>query len=323
MSMKKILFFLLFVTFPLFSQTNGINYQAVIYSPTGQQLPGANNQKFPLSNKTICLLFSIIDSNNVTEYAEKIIITTDRYGVVNHLIGSGTQVGGYATNFNGIIWNSTAKNLKVELDILANCSDYTFLSNEPFTSVPFALYAANAGTPGPAGPAGPQGPTGATGPQGIPSATGPQGPIGVAGPTGPQGIQGLTGPTGPTGPQGLLPNGTQIGNTTFWDGSQWVINSNTIYNDGQRVIIGTNQIESSSILSINANDKGILIPRMSLSQKNAIVFPATGLLIYQLDSSPGFYYFNGTAWVTLLTTNQNSSSSSNATNSLIYTIQGF
>jgi hypothetical protein len=70
--MKKILFFLLFVTLPLFSQTNGINYQAVIYSPTGQQLPGANNQKFPLSNKTICLLFSIIDSNNVTEYAEKL-----------------------------------------------------------------------------------------------------------------------------------------------------------------------------------------------------------------------------------------------------------
>jgi hypothetical protein len=205
--MKKILFLLLFVTLPLFSQTNGINYQAVIYSPTGQQLPGANNQKFPLSNKTICLLFSIIDSNNVTEYAEKIVITTDRYGVVNHLIGSGTQVGGYATNFNGILWNSTAKNLKVELDILANCSDYTFLSNEPFTYVPFAMYAANAGTPGPAGPAGPQGPTGAQGPQGIPGATGPQGPIGLTGPMGPQGpqgIQGLTGPVGATGPQGLI-----------------------------------------------------------------------------------------------------------------------
>ncbi|WP_396138257.1 collagen-like protein [Flavobacterium sp.] len=194
--MKKLLFFLLFVTFPLFSQTNGINYQAVIYSPTGQQLPGANNQKFPLSNKTICLLFSIIDSNNVTEYAEKIVITTDRYGVVNHLIGSGTQVGGYATNFNGILWNSTAKNLKVELDILANCSDYTFLSNEPFTYVPFALYAANAGTPGPsgpAGPAGPQGPTGAQGPQGIAGATGPQGPIGVAGANGATGANGING----------------------------------------------------------------------------------------------------------------------------------
>ncbi len=140
--MKKLsLLFLLMVTFPLFSQTNGINYQAVIYSPTGQQLPGANNQKFPLSNKTICLLFSIIDSNNATEYAEKIVITTDRYGVVNHLIGSGIQVGGYATNFNGILWNGNAKNLKVELDVLANCSDYTFLSNEPFTYVPFALYA--------------------------------------------------------------------------------------------------------------------------------------------------------------------------------------
>jgi uncharacterized protein (TIGR02145 family) len=205
--MKKILLFLIFTSFTLFSQTNGINYQAVIYSPTGQQLPGANNQKFPLSNKTICLLFSIIDSNNVTEYAEKNVITTDRYGVVNHLIGSGTQVGGYASNFNSILWNSTAKNLKVELDVLAICSDYTLLSNESFTSVPFAFYAANAGTPGPAGPAGPQGTTGAQGPQGILGATGPQGPIGVVGPTGPQGpqgIQGLTGPAGVTGPQGLI-----------------------------------------------------------------------------------------------------------------------
>jgi hypothetical protein len=205
--MKKLLFFLLFVTFPLFSQTNGINYQAVIYSPTGQQLPGANNQKFPLSNKTICLLFSIIDSNNVTEYAEKIVITTDRYGVVNHLIGSGTQVGGYATNFNGILWNSTAKNLKVELDILANCSDYTFLSNEPFTYVPFALYAANAGTPGPAGPAGAQGPTGAQGPQGVAGATGPQGPIGVAGANGAAGVNGINGTNGISAYQVALNNG--------------------------------------------------------------------------------------------------------------------
>jgi hypothetical protein len=127
--------------------------------------------------------------------------------VVNHLIGSGTQVGGYATNFNGIIWNSTAKNLKVELDILANCSDYTFLSNEPFTYVPFAMYAANAGTPGPAGPAGPQGPTGAQGPQGVAGATGPQGTIGVAGAAGANGINGTNGTNGISAYQVAVNNG--------------------------------------------------------------------------------------------------------------------
>ena len=159
-------------------------------------------------------MFSIIDSNNVTEYAEKIIITTDRYGVVNHLIGSGIQVGGYATNFNGIIWNSTAKNLKVELDILANCSDYTFLSNEPFTYVPFAYYSANPGNPGPPGPAGPQGLQGVQGPQGVAGATGPQGPIGITGPAG---------ATGPQGPTGTFQNGVNIGDMYYWDGTSWTI----------------------------------------------------------------------------------------------------
>ena len=35
---------------------------------------------------------------------------------------------------------------------------------------------------------------------------------------------------------------------------------------------------------------------MTLAQRNAIATPATGLLIYQTNSAPGFYYYNGTAW---------------------------
>jgi hypothetical protein len=43
--------------------------------------------------------------------------------------------------------------------------------------------------------------------------------------------------------------------------------------------------------------RGVLIPRMSQAQRVAIVAPATGLLVYQLDAPQGFYYFNGTVWV--------------------------
>jgi hypothetical protein len=76
------------------------------------------------------------------------------------------------------------------------------------------------------------GPTGPTGPGGIDGATGPAGANGEIGSPGP------TGPTGATGANGSLPNGTAPGNTTYWDGSQWVINSN-IYNNGGNVGIGT------------------------------------------------------------------------------------
>jgi hypothetical protein len=38
---------------------------------------------------------------------------------------------------------------------------------------------------------------------------------------------------------------------------------------------------ASAILDVSTTNKGILIPRMSKAQKNAIATPATGLLIVQ------------------------------------------
>ena len=211
--MKKIFTLLLLLVASVgLSQNTGITYQAVIYGPNGQQLPGANNQQYILANKTICLRFSIIDQTGTVEYQETIVTTTDKFGMVNLLIGTGTQVSGYAPNFAGIVWNANTKSLKVELDPSQNCQNFTQISNNPFTYVPFAYFSANPGLPGPAGPAGPAGPqgiqgvagaTGNNGAQGIQGLPGPQGPIGLTGATGPQGPIGLTGLTGATGPQGL------------------------------------------------------------------------------------------------------------------------
>ncbi|MBK8845008.1 MAG: hypothetical protein IPO27_00040 [Bacteroidetes bacterium] len=47
---------------------------------------------------------------------------------------------------------------------------------------------------------------------------------------------------------------------------------------------------SSAALDIDTIGKGLLIPRMTLVQRNAIATPATGLLIYQTNSTPGFYF---------------------------------
>ena len=58
--------------------------------------------------------------------------------------------------------------------------------------------------------------------------------------------------------------------------------------------------DASAILDVKATDKGVLIPRMTAAQRNAIASPATGLLIYQTDGVAGFYFYNGT-WNNLST----------------------
>jgi len=65
-----------------------------------------------------------------------------------------------------------------------------------------------------------------------------------------------------------------------------------------QVGIGTTSPNASSMLDITSTNSGVLIPRMTLAQKNAIAAPATGLLIYQTDGVSGFWYFNGTIWTT-------------------------
>jgi hypothetical protein len=50
----------------------------------------------------------------------------------------------------------------------------------------------------------------------------------------------------------------------------------------------------SAMLDIKSTDKGVLIPRMTQSERNNITNPATGLLVFQTDNTAGFYYNSGT-----------------------------
>ncbi len=65
----------------------------------------------------------------------------------------------------------------------------------------------------------------------------------------------------------------------------------------QNVGIGVADPDPSAILDIRSASKGLLIPRMTTAECNAIVNPATGLLIYKTDGTAGFYYNAGTAAV--------------------------
>lgn len=61
-----------------------------------------------------------------------------------------------------------------------------------------------------------------------------------------------------------------------------------------QVGIGTDTPDSSAILDVYSTDKGLLIPRLTMAQRNLISNPAKSLMIYQTDNVPGIYYNLGT-----------------------------
>ncbi len=64
--------------------------------------------------------------------------------------------------------------------------------------------------------------------------------------------------------------------------------------------IGTATPAPSSILDLNANDKGVLVPRLTTAQRLAIVAPANSLLVFDTDVDCFFYYSTATiSWVSL------------------------
>ena len=63
-----------------------------------------------------------------------------------------------------------------------------------------------------------------------------------------------------------------------------------------QVGVNTNTPDASSALEIESTTGGILIPRLTQTQRDAITDPATGLMIYQTNQTTGFYFYDGTAW---------------------------
>ena len=342
--MRLLLFTFLLSALSFGQDRNGISYQALIINPNVEQLPGQDNDHSPLTNTDICLQFHIINSSGNYEYSESQSVTTDAYGMVNLVIGTGTPIG--AITWDAVAWSAEAKSLKVDLDITGACTSFTELSNQQLTSVPFALYSPASNTPGPKGDPGDPGADGDSayqvwldegntgtkqefldalkGTDGTPGADGDSAyQVWLdAGNTGTE-QEFLDSLKGADGNEGLLPSGDAIGNTTYWNGTEWVINSNNLYNDGSNVMIGTTTAEPSSAFTVASTSQGVLLPKMTLSQRDAISNPTSGLLIFQTDNTPGFYYFDGTSWKGLIQTAPVSSGGSSDYNTLIYTTNGF
>jgi hypothetical protein len=67
----------------------------------------------------------------------------------------------------------------------------------------------------------------------------------------------------------------------------------------QNVGIGTIAPNSSAQLDISSNNKGLLIPRLSTSQRLAILNAATGLLVFDTDKKT-IYMYDGAQWLAML-----------------------
>jgi len=81
----------------------------------------------------------------------------------------------------------------------------------------------------------------------------------------------------------FTPSGTAIGNSQLFD-------------NGISVGLGIIVPDPSALFDITSTTQGLLTPRMTSLQRNAIAAPATGLLIYNTGTSL-FNYWDGVAWV--------------------------
>ena len=143
--MKKIYLFLLVVFgYTAYGQQKGISYQAVIINPNEIKAPGLNSTYVPLSNKAICLSFQIVNNNNQVEYQESQSVTTDVYGMVNRVIGTGTSGTGLVTKLDAVNWNQGTKKLVVGVNTEGVCSNYTEISNQVLNYTPYSFFAQDA-----------------------------------------------------------------------------------------------------------------------------------------------------------------------------------
>ena len=129
--MKQIflIVFSLILSFNSFSQSpQGFNYQAIVRDANGNIR----------SNQGVQFIFEIIDGTGNTVYTEFHTVVTNKYGLVDDIIiGNGAS----SDNFSNINWGSGIFFLNVNIDGVD-------MGATQLLSVPYALYALNAGTGG-------------------------------------------------------------------------------------------------------------------------------------------------------------------------------
>lgn len=111
-----------------------MTYQAVIRDPNGTLL----------TNAPIGVQISITKNGFLPTvvYTETHAATTNVNGLLTLEIGGGTVVNG---NFSTIDWGNGSYNLNTNMDLSGGTNYYSTMGTAPLLSVPYALYAKNAG----------------------------------------------------------------------------------------------------------------------------------------------------------------------------------
>lgn len=134
--MKRIalsIFSLLLLSFAAQAQApQAFKYQAVVRNAAGQVL----------ANQSVGLKIDLLGPD--TLYSATHTATTNAFGLVNLEIGRGTLVSG---NFNQIAWGQQPIYVLLSLDASGG-TNYQYMGSSELLSVPYALYAANAGGSG-------------------------------------------------------------------------------------------------------------------------------------------------------------------------------
>ena len=65
---------------------------------------------------------------------------------------------------------------------------------------------------------------------------------------------------------------------------------------GLLISFSTLLAQDPAILDLESTEQGILIPRMTDVERDAIANPVQGLLVYQTTAPEGFYFYSGTEW---------------------------
>ena len=140
--MKKlfILVLSLLVITELFSQSQGISYQAVIISTSNQEIPGNDISGNIMPNRDIMVRFSILDASGSINYQEEQATRTDAYGMINLIIGQGTVTATSPLTFTEIDWNGTPKDLKVDISLNQTDKFYTDFSVQQLNFIPYAYH---------------------------------------------------------------------------------------------------------------------------------------------------------------------------------------
>ncbi len=131
----------LLISTSLFGQApEAFTYQAIVRDNTGQPLP----------NTTVTFQFNILQgsASGILVYSENHAATTNGFGLVNLQIGQGTVNSGA---FSTIDWGNDAFFLNIQID---QGSGFIDMGTQQFISVPYAMYAKNAGSSGVAGNSG-------------------------------------------------------------------------------------------------------------------------------------------------------------------------